>query len=234
MTQSRKLMLGAIGAAAALSAPACAQDARPLGVVLSVGAATDYEFRGVSQTDNRGQVFGAADAMIGSLGYAGAWVSNIDFQHRTGMEYDLYGGVRPMLGPVTVDLGVVRYGYASQPSDLRKAYTEWKVAPSMALGPATVGLAYAYSDDLFGRLGPASYGELNASMPIEQTPFSVSGAVGRQSVKGPLDYSTWNLGVSYALNSHVGFDLRYWDTDQHGLGAIYDSKLVLGVKATFP
>ena len=71
-------------------------------------------------------------------------------------------------------------------------------------------------------------------MPIGKTPFSVSGALGRQQVKGPFDYTTWNLGVGYALNSHIGFDLRYWDTDEHGFGDIFKSKLVLGVKATFP
>ena len=40
--------------------------------------------------------------------------------------------------------------------------------------------------------------------------------------------------MGYAVNSHIGFDLRYWDTDEHGFRKIYGSKLVLGVKATFP
>src|SRR3569623_682921 len=203
---------------------------KPLSVVLNVGAATDYEFRGVSQTDNKGQIFGGADATIEGIGYAGVWLSNVDFLNGASMEYDLYAGVRPVVGTVAVDLGVVRYGYTEQPPGPHETYTEWKIAPSMALGPATLGRAYFYSDDFFGETGTASYYEINAALPIARTPFSVSGALGRQQVKGPLDYTTWNLGVGYLVNSHLGFDLRYWDTDQHGFGNIYDSKLVLGVK----
>ena len=229
-----KLSLLAAATTLALAGAARADDVKPLSVVFNVGANSDYEFRGVSQTDNKGSIFGGADATIEGIGYAGIWMSNVDFLNGTRMEYDLYAGIKPVLGPVPVDLGVIRYGYTNQPSGPKETYTEWKVAPSMALGPATVGLAYFYSDDFFGETGPAQYIELNASMPIEKTPFSVSGAIGRQYVKGPLDYTTWNLGVGYALNSHIGFDLRYWDTDQHGFGNIYDSKLVLGVKATFP
>jgi uncharacterized protein (TIGR02001 family) len=234
MAHSRTLIAVALSAGLALPAPTWAQDARPLNVVFNVGAATDYEFRGISQTHNSGQIFAGADATIGSIGYAGVWLSNVDFLNGTRMEYDLYGGVKPVVGPVTLDLGVIRYGYTSQRSGPDEAYTEWKVAPSMALGPAVVGLAYFYSDNFFGDSGPAHYFEVNGFMPIARSPFSVSGALGRRQVQGPLDYTTWNLGVGYVLNDHVGFDLRYWDTDEHRFGSIYKSKLVLGVKATFP
>jgi uncharacterized protein (TIGR02001 family) len=226
--------LSIVGAARAEDAPAAPAEVKPLTIVFNVGAATDYEFRGVSQTNNRGQVFGGADATIEGIGYAGVWLSNVDFLNGTQMEYDLYAGIKPVVGPVTVDLGVIRYGYTSQPPGPKETYTEWKIAPSMPIGPATVGLAYFYSDNFFGETGPANYYEINASMPIAKTSFSVSGAFGHQQVVGPLDYNTWNLGVGYAVNSHIGFDLRYWDTDEHSFGSIYKSKVVLGVKATFP
>jgi uncharacterized protein (TIGR02001 family) len=234
MAHSRKLIAVALGAGLALPAPTWAQGAKPLSVVFNVGAASDYEFRGISQTHNKGQIFAGADATIGSIGYAGVWLSNVDFLNGTRMEYDLYGGVKPVVGPVTFDLGVIRYGYTGQRSGPDEAYTEWKAAPSMALGPAVVGLAYFYSDNFFGDTGPAHYFEVNGFMPIAKSPFSVSGALGRRQVRGPLDYTTWNLGVGYVLNDHVGFDLRYWDTDEHSFSSIYKSKLVLGVKATFP
>ncbi len=223
--------LAMAGAARADDAPA---EVKPLVAVFNIGANSDYEFRGVSQTNNKASIFGGADLTIEGIGYAGIWLSSVDFLNGTKMEYDIYAGIRPVVGPVTVDLGVIRYGYTSQPPGPKEVYTEWKVAPSMAIGPATVGLAYFYSDNFFGETGAANYYEINASMPIGKTPFSVSGAVGKQQVKGPLDYSTWNLGVGYALNSHIGFDLRYWDTDEHSFGSIYKSKLVISVKATFP
>ena len=52
-------------------------------------------------------------------------------------------------------------------------------------------------------------------------------------MKGPLDYTTWNAGVSYALNEHVGLDVRYFDTDEHKFGSIYDSRVVAAIKLTW-
>ena len=233
-----KPSLVAATATLALAGAARADDgpggSRPVIVVANIGAASDYEFRGISQTDNRPDIYGGLDATIFSLGYAGVWVSNVDFHNGTKLEYDLYGGVRPVVGPVTVDLGVIRYGYTSEPSSARETYTELKVAPSMVVGPGTVGLAYFYSDQFFGHSGRASYYEINGSAPIGRTAFSVSAAVGRQEVVGPLDYHTWNLGLGYALNSHAALDLRYWDTDKHSFGPVFKSKVVLGAKLIFP
>lgn len=223
-----------LAACLAMTGAARADDAQSSPVTFSVGAASDYVFRGVSQSRNRPDVFAAADLTLERFGYLGAWASNVDFRNGTRAEYDIYGGVRPLIGPVTLDLGFVRYGYVNQPQTPRETYTEWKVAPSMALGPATFGLAYAHSDNFLGETGSANYYEVNAASSIGATPFSLSGALGRQQVKGPRDYTTWNLGVSYALNNRLGFDLRYWDTDKHGLGNLYRSKVVLGFKATFP
>jgi len=224
-------------AAAALSlglAAAGAARADPLPFNFALGGATDYVFRGVSQTRSHGQVFASVEADLGPIGYAGVWASNVDFADGATAEYDLVGGVRPKVGPVTVDLGFIRYGYAGQDHGPRDDYTELKVAPSMQLGPATFGAAWYHSEDFLRRSGPADYLEANASLPLGASPFSLSGAVGRQQVKGPGDYTTWNLGIGYALGNHLGFDLRYWDTDDHDRRSSFGSRLVLGLKATFP
>jgi len=63
-------------------------------------------------------------------------------------------------------------------------------------------------DNFFGETGPANYIEINGSMPIGKSKFSVGGALCHQKVKGPLDYNTWNVGFGYSLTDHVGFDLR--------------------------
>lgn len=227
----------AAAAAFALCLTAAAEtraDAAPLPITFDVGGATDYVFRGISQTGGRPNVFAGADADIGSLGYAGVWASNVRLDGRADAEIDLYGGVRPKVGPVTVDLGVVHYVYAGQSPGARLDYTELKVAPSMQLGPATFGAAWWHSEDFLGRSGASNYIEANVSWPISRTPLSLSGAVGHQAVARLPDYTTWNLGVSYAVNDHLGFDLRYWDTDAHSQGSIYGSRIAFGAKATFP
>jgi len=232
--QSYKIAMFAAVATVAMSGAALAQDdAKPVALSFNVGAASDYVFRGVSQTDENPQIFGGVDATLYGIGYAGAWVSNVDFNNGTDLEYDLYAGIKPTLGPVAFDFGVIYYGYTDQPSGPDEQYVEWKAAGSIPVGPGTIGAAVYYSDDFFGETGKATYYEVNGSVAIPETKFSVSGALGHQEIVGPSDYNTWNLGVGYALNDHIGLDLRYHDTDEHSFGDIYDSRVAVSVKATF-
>lgn len=221
------LAAGAVGLAVA--APAAAE---PVSLSFNLGAATDYVWRGVSQTNEDPQVFGGVDAAIGSMGYAGIWASNIDYGYGTDAEVDLYAGVRPRVGPVTLDLGVTYYGYVGLPSGIDRDFVELKAGGSMPLGPAVLGAVVAWSDDYYGHAGNSTYYEVNGSFPVGQS-LTLSGAVGRQDVQRGRDYNTWNLGASYAVNDVVGFDLRYHDTSEHDLGDVYDSRVVLGVKAAF-
>lgn len=213
----------------AAAAPVAAQ---PADISFNLGAATDYAWRGVSMSGENPHVFGGIDLAVGSIGYAGAWASNIEYDGDTGGELDLYAGVRPRVGPVNLDLGVTYYGYVGLPSDVERSFLEVKASGSIPLGPATLGAGLAWSDDYFGYGGNSTYYEFNGSFPLARK-LTISGAVGRQSIQRDRDYSTWNLGASYALNDVVGFDLRYHDTDEHRLGDIYGGRVVLGVKAAF-
>ena len=73
---------------------------------------------------------------------------------------------------------------------------------------------------------------LDPATPVAEK-VTISGAVGHQDVDYDGDYTTWNLGVGYALNDAVGLDLRYYDTDEHRFGDLYESRVVLGLKAAF-
>ena len=231
--KSLKVALLAAAASVAMGGVALAQDdARPLGLTFNIGGNSDYVFRGISQSDENPSLFGGADVVLGGIGYAGVWASTVDFNNGTDLEYDLYAGVKPVLGPVTLDLGLIYYGYVDSPAGSDQDYLEFKAAASVPVGPGTLGAAVYYSDEFFGDTGHATYYEVNGSVAIPDTKFSLSGAVGHQEVVGPLDYNTWNLGVGYAINDKVGIDLRYFDTDED-FGDIYDSRVVLGLKATF-
>jgi uncharacterized protein (TIGR02001 family) len=227
-------LLAAVGSMALVGAAQAAD--RPLGLTFNAGGSTDYEFRGLTQTAHDPQVFAGADITVAKIFYAGTWVSNVDFGTNSDIEYDLYAGVKPTLGPVAFDFGAIRYGYTHGDSN-DYDYWEFKAAGSVPVGPATVGAAFYYSPNTFGAGNINSYYyELNASAAIPDTKFSVSGAVGRQEFQKPfVDYTTWNLGVGYALNDTVGFDLRYWDTNakKGDYGNTGAGKIVAGLKATF-
>ncbi|MBA4014319.1 MAG: hypothetical protein C0481_20865, partial [Phenylobacterium sp.] len=152
----------AAAATVAMSGGALAQDESALDLSFNVGAATDYVWRGVSQTDESPQISGGVDATLGGLVYAGGWLSNVDFGsgNDTDFELDLYAGVRPQLGPVSLDFGILYYGYINAPTGSDQDFIEFKAAGSVPVGPATVGAGVYYSDDFFGGTGPATYVEL--------------------------------------------------------------------------
>lgn len=232
-----KLALPALIAAAgvlALSAGAAsAQDAaqKPFTLSYNVGVASDYVFRGVSQTQEDPQVFGGVDLAAGKF-YAGTWASNVDFGDKTDAEIDLYAGYKPTLGAASLDFGVIYYGYAGAPKGADYGNVEFKAAGSIPAGKGALGAAVFYSPDSFGAADEAVYYELNGSYPVIDK-LSVSAAVGRQTYKGSGDYTTWNVGAAYALNSTLTLDLRYHDTDEHSFGKIYGSRAVISLKAAF-
>ena len=230
--KSFKLALAAAAAVAATGGAAHAQDAGP-SFSFNVGAASDYVFRGVSQTSESPQLFGGVDVSSGIF-YGGVWASNVDFGDSTDAEIDGYVGVKPTMGPVSLDFGLIYYGYVHEPSGANWSYWDAKAAGSVAVGPGTVGAAVYYSPDFTGPADDddAVYYEINGSIPLAEK-VTASGAVGHQEIDGAGDYNTWNIGVGFALTDRIGLDLRYHDTDEHGFGKVFDSRGVVSLKATF-
>ena len=74
--------------------------------------------------------------------------------------------------------------------------------------------------------------QANAAWAVSDR-WTVSGALGRQSVSSDFDYTTWNVGAAVKLNDTLALDLRYHDTDEHGFGEIYGSRAVASLKASF-
>jgi len=210
--------------------PAEADPAAPQ-LTLSATAATNYIFRGVSQTENDPAIFGAARASYDNL-YVGVGVENVNFHNSTDAEYDLSAGWTPVVAGFRLDLGVIRYGYINQPDHTRIDTTELKGVVLHDFGPATLAVAVFYTGNFFGSGHDAVYVEGRGAYRI--TPkLTASGALGRQTIDAGTDHTTWNAGVTYAFTKHVALDLRYADTDQHDLGKPYGSHYVAAIKGSF-
>jgi uncharacterized protein (TIGR02001 family) len=149
---------------------------------------------------------------------------------------------------VNLDIGVIGYLYPGQPSGVgTENYVEFKGAASVALGKATVGGVVYYSPEFPYKTGHATYIEGNVSIPIHGG-LSASGAVGHQFLQASKNfgfdgYTTWNVGLTYAFNSHLSLDARYIG-DSHDAKAFYGTnrnlpfnahdKFVATLKVTFP
>jgi uncharacterized protein (TIGR02001 family) len=224
----RTALACAAAMAVLLTAGAASAQDTPV-IAWNLGVTSDYVFRGYTQTSEDAAIFGGVDVTAGDF-YAGAWASNVDFGDDTDVEVDLYGGYRTEVSGFAVDVGVVGYLYTSQPAGADYDYVELKAAASRAIGPLTLGAALYWSPDFFGADEEATYVEANAAFsPAAQ--WTVSGAIGHQSLDVNADYATWNAGVAYALTDNVVVDLRYHDTDVDG--PLSDDRVVGALKFLF-
>jgi uncharacterized protein (TIGR02001 family) len=224
------LICGAFAAVAA--APAFAQEVTITG---NVALATDYAFRGISQTDQSPAIQGGLDLSAGNF-YAGTWASNINFgTGGANMELDVYGGYKFATGPVNFDVGVIGYLYPGASDDAAELdYWEGYIKPSIALSDQfTLGGALYYSPEFTGESGDGFYYEVNGAFTVSDA-LSFSGAVGVQTVDtdgfffGEDEYTTWNVGGTYSALG-LGFDLRYVGTDVDNV-EIADSRVIFSVK----
>jgi len=197
--------------------------------------------------------FGGLDLSRGDL-YIGTWASNVDLKRfgdtRASAEIDAYGGWRPNLFGYDLDLGAIAYTYVD-PAE-REDYIEAYTKASRAIGPFSAGLSVYASPHYPRAAGGGAYVEGKASYAPTRK-LTLSAALGDQyeahalrpppclptatgcaGPYGDLSYIDWNMGGAYALTDHIGLDLRYTDTDAHGLGSPYRARVLLTARATFP
>lgn len=221
----KKILGLALLATAATAATASAETS----ISGNVALASDYSFRGISQTQESPAIQGGFDVTSGIF-YAGTWGSNVDFGPEGSLELDLYAGVTPTLGPVTFNFGVVGYFYPGYDDDaFSPQYSDadfYEIRAGGTIAPVeglSLGLNAFYSPDFFGGTSTGLYVEGSASFAITDA-LSISGAVGQQSIDdvwGPgvgstpgedYEYTTWNVGGTYSI-AGFGLDLRYVTTD---------------------
>jgi uncharacterized protein (TIGR02001 family) len=188
--------------------------------------ATNYIFRGVSQTENNPVVFAEAKVTDDHF-YVTGGGENVDFRNGTNAEYDFSAGWTPSAAGFNFDLGAIRYGYLNSPTHIDT--TEVKIAATHPFGKLSLGGAVFYTGNYFGTHDNGTYTEANASYMVLGH-LSVSGAVGRQYIGAGHDYTTWNIGPGYGINKHIAVDLRYYDTNEHELSRLYNSRVVASVR----
>lgn len=226
----RKIIGAAVAAAALASLPGVAH-AEP-SFSGNVTLTTDYLFRGISQSDGNAAVQGGLDFSNGIF-YAGAWGSSINFGATSpvdlaSLELDLYAGVKPTLGPVAFDIGVIAYTYPNSTDSLGEFdYYEGKVAATLspAEGFSLTGAVY-YSPDFTLETGTGVYAELSGSYALTDA-LSLVAAYGHQDVDDIGDYNTWNVGAKYAIHGFT-LGLTYSDSDAFDEGFVADETLSEG------
>ena len=251
---AKKWFVGAVGAVAlmGLSGPALAggfglfdrsegstkdgpaPSGRQFSWSVNVGGTSDYVFRGISQSDEKPAIQAGIDLTYGIF-YVGAWGSTTDLGVGDNAEIDWYAGIKPVLGPLTFDFGVIYYTYPGtaieQPVEV-KAGVAWSPVKDLA-----TGFIFYWEPDLEYQVY-----EFTAAYTLPSfkmfTP-TIGGTFGIvEDNDGFLggDYNYWNVGLALAVDK-ITLDFRYWDTDigsgspVHGLA---DERFVFTAKVTLP
>lgn len=207
----------------------------------NIAVTSEYVFRGFSQTGEEPAVQGGVDFTYKWF-YAGLWSSNLDFGRDVTpagisrpvapAELDLYMGIKPVVGPVTFDFGVIYYTYPRAldggiQANRELDYVELKLGASGEIYKGgTVGFTAFYSPEYTNQQGSVwtfegTFSHAFAAIRDITPTFSV--LVGYQmgdslrysliTANGDDSYFYWNAGVTLGFGDRFSLDLRYWDTD---------------------
>lgn len=239
--------------AAMMGMPVCAQAAdapAPAPVVPAVDPqlvsatfgfryVTDYNSRGISQTNRRPGAQGYLEfQMLDGLYYAGISAEQVELPNRPSMEMDFAAGIRPTFAAWSFDLGYFFYNYPGE-RGLRGAdgtiYTANNADYYEIIGKAayaatdalTLGANIYYSPSYFGTHAPGTYisGIAKYTVPegvfgVMPSGFLLSAELGHYfigktrasfGVFNLPDYTYGNVGVAYTYKNFT-IDLRYHDT----------------------
>ena len=242
------LAAGLVGASAGVSAQTAetAASAAPPEHSLSfnIGLASDYRYRGISQSRLKPALSAGADYSHASGLYAGTWLSSIRWIKDAGgnapVEWDVYGGYKGSAGPIGYDVGLLRYQYPSAQLAVSPNTTE--IYGALTYGVATLKYSHALTN-LFGFADSkgSGYLELGASFDLGDG-WSVAPHVGRQWVRrnGDFSYTDYSLTLNKDFGNGLVASAALVGTDADKALYVTPSgrftgrtALVLGLKYSF-
>jgi uncharacterized protein (TIGR02001 family) len=207
----RLLALAALAGAVAIATPNQASAQIPLGdtgltATVTGTYASDYLFRGISQTRSRMAYQATGEVEHSSGVYVGAFISNVRFAGTDArQEIDVFGGYRFTAFDTKFDFGVIGYlypGYSPAPGAVTALdFFEAYVKVSREVGPVTLLGTLAGSPSFFGNSGTAIYIEGGADWKTGVWDLTLGGRVGYQWIEnnrlfGTPDYAWWSISLT--------------------------------------
>jgi uncharacterized protein (TIGR02001 family) len=215
------------------------EDASPITISGAATLASDYRFRGVSQSDEGFAVQGGFTISHESGLYAGAWGSNLAGWGTFGganMELDLYAGYKLPVGEGTLDLGLTWYMYPSGADETDFAELYAKLGGTVGPIGLTATVAYAPSQEALGNAFPVGlpadpgdkednlYLAGDATYAVEGAPITLKAHIGYSdgnpglgpngtSVAPTGTYFDWLIGADLVPISGLTLSVAYVDTD---------------------
>ena len=216
-----------IAVAAALLSVAGAASAGSFSVTPTI--ASDYDFRGLSQTDEDPAFQLGGTYTFDNGFYVGAWGSNVDFgPGDPNVEVDYYAGYAG--GDATesfgYDIGAIYYSYPGAGSlNTTELYA--------GITKGMFGAKLWFSDDVASSDNTGFYAEGNMTYPLPSN-FSLLAHVGYSFADAweDSDYVDYSAGIGYSINN---FSLAAKYVNSKDLpGAAGRDKVIFSVSTTLP
>lgn len=234
----KRLPLAVLLAAAALApvlanaqatgpAPAT-EPASPHSFTGKVGVYTEYEYRGISQTDEKPALQLNLDYAHASGFYVGTFVSNIEWLKKTAqaggfstsanIEWDIYGGWKKEVAKdLTLDVGYLRYEYPRSGAFAVSPNTD-EIYAGLTYGPFNVKYSHSIGDETFGIANSKNsyFLEGNLAWPIDAVKgLSITGHIGHQEFKNNdfFSYTVWKVGALYDFGNGLNVGAYFKGTD---------------------
>ena len=210
----------------------------------SLTIASDYMFRGVSNSNEEPQVQGDMNWSHGSGVYAGLWTTNTNFGGPgNSMELDPYVGFASSIGDtgLSYDVGYWVYTYPGSQSDFD--YSEFYAIGTWTQGDLSISPSVWYTANYFGTdflddvEGLAYDLTVSHALPWE---MNASARAGKQTFRNGgegLDYLYYDVGVTKTAGD-FSIGLRWHDTEDAEAALITDTdyaegRLVFNITRSF-
>lgn len=209
----------------------------PIKITGNTTFASDYIFRGFSQTDENLAIQGSIGIVHDSGLALSIWGSNLDFTDAS-IEIDTTLSYTFPVGASNVTLGGIYYAYPGADGDLNYDYVEAFGGISHRFGVWGDYSVQAFvSPDYFAGSGTAVYTIASTAIP---TPFENLGVVGSAAYQwiedndrfGAPNYADWSAGLSYTYQN-IAFTARYQDTSVQSCNSLCDARVIGNVSVNF-
>ena len=195
----------------------------------NVTLVSDYSFRGISQTGEKGAIQGGFDYAAESGFYAGVWASNVEFGTESSTEMDYYFGYAGAVGDLGYDVGYIYFDYEG---DAEFDYQEY----ALGFSYGDISFGFNYSSEYLGDGGPSFfYPYVGYSMALTEG-LSLDMHYGYSDIdasdfwgEGEDSYSDYSATLGFSAGG-VDFGLAFVGTSlDDGIVAGSDDRLVLSV-----
>lgn len=200
--------------------------------------ATDYVYRGISQTSEDVAWQSSMDWTHEAGVYLGAWSSNVDFKDGSSqIEIDLYGGYQNSYEGIDYDVMILGYLYPGADRDLDQEFVEFSFTVGHDFEVVSASVGVAVSPDFYGGSGVGTHISTGIGIPIPldlltRYNVAVDGNFGYQDISDGGSYVHWSAGIAAEVLG-FGLDVRYLGNDVDSRAAADDDRAVFTISRSF-